>query len=66
MVNLPDYKLMIPGPAGNDDDVFAVMGQPTRAHYGPEWAALFQETTELMKQVFITETADVVFLFMSF
>ena len=62
MVHLPEYILMIPGPAGMDDDIVSVMGRPIAAHYGPDWAALFQETTEMMKKVFVTESADLVFL----
>ena len=65
MVSLSDYRLMIPGPAGMDDEIVGVMGRPIAAHYGPDWAALFHETADLMKQTFVTKTADLVFLFCS-
>lgn len=64
MANLPDYRLMIPGPAEMDDEVVAVMGQQIHAHYGPDWVQLYRETIELMQQAFAT-TADVLFLLSS-
>jgi alanine-glyoxylate transaminase/serine-glyoxylate transaminase/serine-pyruvate transaminase len=64
MANLPDYKLMIPGPAELDDEVVAVMGQQIHAHYGPAWVQLYRETIAFMQQAFGT-TADVLFLLSS-
>ena len=64
MANLPDYKLMIPGPAEMDDEVIAVMGQQISAHYGPAWVELYRETIALMQQAFGT-TADVLLLLSS-
>lgn len=61
---LPEYKLMIPGPRGIDDDIIQVMGRPLAAHYGPEWAILYRETIQLMQRVFCTKN-DVLFLFNS-
>ena len=64
MANLPDYRLMIPGPAELDDEVIAVMGQQIHAHYGPDWVALYRETIALMQQALGT-TADVLLLLCS-
>jgi len=48
-------KLMIPGPVSVEDDVLFQMGQPVRPHYGAEWTADYNETRDLLKQVFKTE-----------
>ncbi len=48
-------KLMIPGPVSVDDDVLFEMGQQVRPHYGAEWTAVYNETRDLLKQVFKTE-----------
>ena len=48
-------KLMIPGPVSVADDVLFQMGQPVRPHYGAEWTADYNETRDLLKQVFKTE-----------
>ena len=48
-------KLMIPGPVSVEDDVLFQMGQPVRPHYGAEWTADYNETRELLKQVFKTD-----------
>ena len=48
-------KLMIPGPVSVEDDVLFQMGQPVRPHYGVEWTADYNETRDLLKQVFKTE-----------
>ena len=48
-------KLMIPGPVSVDDDVLFEMGQQVRPHYGAEWTADYNETRDLLKQVFKTE-----------
>ena len=48
-------KLMIPGPVTVDDDVLFEMGKQVRPHYGAEWTADYNETRELLKQVFKTE-----------
>lgn len=47
-------KLMIPGPVSVEEDVLFQMGQPVRPHYGAEWTADYNETRELLKQVFKT------------
>jgi alanine-glyoxylate transaminase/serine-glyoxylate transaminase/serine-pyruvate transaminase len=46
---------MIPGPVSVDDDVLFEMGQQVRPHYGAEWTADYNETRDLLKQVFKTE-----------
>lgn len=48
-------KLMIPGPVMLEDDVLFQMGQQAQPHYGPEWTAIFNETIDLLKQVFETK-----------
>ncbi|MFQ5923923.1 MAG: pyridoxal-phosphate-dependent aminotransferase family protein [Anaerolineales bacterium] len=48
-------KLMIPGPVRVDDDVLFEMGQQVRPHYGADWTTDYNETRELLKQVFKTE-----------
>ena len=47
-------KLMIPGPIQPDDEVLAAMSSPVMPHYGDEWAAFYQQTIDLLKQVFNT------------
>ncbi len=48
-------KLMIPGPVSVEDDVLFQMGQPVRPHYGADWTADYNETRDLLKQVFKTD-----------
>jgi hypothetical protein len=50
------YDLMIPGPVSVEDEVLAEMAQPIVAHYGREWSDLFNETVEMAKQVFQTQS----------
>lgn len=52
---MSDVRLMIPGPVEADDDVLAAIGQQTLPHYGPQWMALFNETTDLLKRLFVTD-----------
>jgi alanine-glyoxylate transaminase/serine-glyoxylate transaminase/serine-pyruvate transaminase len=47
--------LMIPGPCPVESDILLEMASPMVAHYGPEWAGIFHETRELMKQVVGTQ-----------
>jgi len=54
-VGLKHYDLMIPGPIAVDGEVLREMASPIVAHYGPEWAALFNDTVALAKQVFRTD-----------
>ncbi len=53
-VGLKHYDLMIPGPIAVDGEVLREMASPIVAHYGPEWATLFNDTVSLAKQVFRT------------
>ena len=48
-------RLMIPGPVTVEEEVLREMGAPVQAHYGPEWVAVYNETRELMKDVFRTQ-----------
>src|SRR5687767_14396615 len=50
-----DFRLMIPGPVDSEDDVLSALAEPTLPHYGPLWMPLFNETTELLKQLFHTQ-----------
>jgi alanine-glyoxylate transaminase/serine-glyoxylate transaminase/serine-pyruvate transaminase len=50
-----DLLLMIPGPIQPEPDVMLSMGGPVRAHYGPEWTELYNQTTGILKQVFNTD-----------
>ncbi len=50
-----ELLLMIPGPIQPEPDVMKAMGSPVRAHYGPEWTELYNQTTEIVKQLFNTE-----------
>jgi alanine-glyoxylate transaminase/serine-glyoxylate transaminase/serine-pyruvate transaminase len=52
---------MIPGPVGVEDDVLAAMAEPVRAHYGPDWIEIYEETLERLKRVFGTQN-DVILL----
>lgn len=54
-MELPKLKLMIPGPVEPEADVLAAMGGPVFPHYGPEWTALYRETTAMLQQIFQTE-----------
>ena len=48
-------KLMIPGPVPVSEDVLREMGAPVQAHYGAAWTAIYNETVELLKEVFKTQ-----------
>jgi len=49
---------MIPGPITVDDEVLHEIGKPVQAHYGAEFTAIYNETVQMLKQVFQTQ-ADV-------
>jgi alanine-glyoxylate transaminase/serine-glyoxylate transaminase/serine-pyruvate transaminase len=49
------YKLMIPGPVQPKDDVMKAMGGEVMPHYGSAWTRIYNETTELLKDVFNTK-----------
>jgi alanine-glyoxylate transaminase/serine-glyoxylate transaminase/serine-pyruvate transaminase len=46
---------MIPGPVPVEESVLEAMSSPVQAHYGPRWVRIYNETRELLKQVFRTE-----------
>jgi alanine-glyoxylate transaminase/serine-glyoxylate transaminase/serine-pyruvate transaminase len=48
-------RLMVPGPVTVEDDVLHEMGSPVQVHYGPQWTAIYKETTALLQQVFQTQ-----------
>ncbi len=48
-------RLMIPGPVTVEEEVLNQMGGPVQAHYGPQWAATYNETRDLLKRVFQTQ-----------
>jgi alanine-glyoxylate transaminase/serine-glyoxylate transaminase/serine-pyruvate transaminase len=48
-------RLMIPGPVTVEEEVLREMGTPVQAHYGHEWTAVYNETRELLKDVFRTQ-----------
>ena len=48
-------KLMIPGPVPVSEEVLREMGAPVQAHYGAAWTAIYNETVELLKEVFKTQ-----------
>jgi alanine-glyoxylate transaminase/serine-glyoxylate transaminase/serine-pyruvate transaminase len=45
-------RLMVPGPVTVEEEVLREMGAPVQIHYGPEWASVYAETRELLKDVF--------------
>jgi alanine-glyoxylate transaminase / serine-glyoxylate transaminase / serine-pyruvate transaminase len=53
-------KLMIPGPIQPDQAVLDAMGGPIIPHYGPYFTQVYNETLDLLRQVF--NTAGNVFL----
>lgn len=54
-MNQKPLKLMIPGPIQPDEAVLEAMGQPVRPHYGADFTNFYNETKDLMKQVFQTQ-----------
>ena len=46
--------LMIPGPIQPEEEVLLAMGQPVRAHYGPGFTRLYNETISALRVVFGT------------
>jgi len=45
--------LMIPGPINFDPGVLRALGAPTAGHTAPEFVALFSQTLEMMRKVFL-------------
>ena len=52
---VPNMRHLIPGPVTVEEEALREMGAPVQAHYGPEWAAAYNETRELLKDVFCTQ-----------
>jgi alanine-glyoxylate transaminase/serine-glyoxylate transaminase/serine-pyruvate transaminase len=49
-----DCKLFIPGPCDVDEDVLEAMRRPVQRSYGAKWIPIYNETRDLLKQVFQT------------
>ncbi len=49
-----ELLLMIPGPIQPEPEAMLAMGSPVRAHYGPEWTELYNQTTGILKRLFNT------------
>jgi len=47
-------RLMIPGPVEPDEDTLSEMSRPIVAHYGADWVCIYNETVDLLKEVFRT------------
>jgi alanine-glyoxylate transaminase/serine-glyoxylate transaminase/serine-pyruvate transaminase len=54
-VTTQHFKLMIPGPVDAEDDVLAAMAEPVLPHYGQEWMGIYDETLDLVGQIFGTQ-----------
>jgi alanine-glyoxylate transaminase/serine-glyoxylate transaminase/serine-pyruvate transaminase len=50
-----DLLLMIPGPIQPEEEVLNAMGLPVRAHYGPGFTKLYNETISALRKVFGTQ-----------
>ncbi len=50
-------RLLIPGPVDMDDDVLTALGSQAIPHYGPAWAAMYQEVVAGLKTIFGTDGA---------
>ena len=51
--------LLIPGPVEAEDSVLDAIGDQTIPHYGPQFMALFHDTTEKLQKLFET-SGDVI------
>ncbi len=49
------YKLLIPGPVDMEDEVLSALGSQAVPHYGLEWARMWHETIDGLKQIFGTQ-----------
>ncbi len=58
---LPQYRLMIPGPVEVDESILQEMAAQVPVHYGPEWVAFYNDTLSRLKGVFRTR-GDVILL----
>lgn len=52
-------KLMIPGPVDVFEETLATLGEQVPSPFTPEWATLYWETVDLLKQVFQTKANDI-------
>jgi len=51
---MDEYQLMIPGPIQIAPEVLSEMGRQIVPHYGREWTSFYNETLNLLKQIFQT------------
>jgi hypothetical protein len=58
---MKELRLMIPGPVEISTEVLEEMKRPLVAHYGGEWTAFYNETLDLLRQVFGTRGEIVLF-----
>jgi len=54
--------LMIPGPTQPDTEVLKALSEPVLPHYGPEWKAIYEDTTSKLKSVFGTSKSEVLLM----
>jgi alanine-glyoxylate transaminase / serine-glyoxylate transaminase / serine-pyruvate transaminase len=52
----PQNFLMIPGPSQPDPEVLASLSLPVMAHYGSQWAGIYNGTIAKLRKVFQTTT----------
>ncbi|MEM3658549.1 MAG: alanine--glyoxylate aminotransferase family protein [Candidatus Hadarchaeum sp.] len=51
---MQSVRLMIPGPVPISESTQAALGSPIIAHYGREWAVLYNETMQKLSRIFQT------------
>jgi alanine-glyoxylate transaminase/serine-glyoxylate transaminase/serine-pyruvate transaminase len=51
----PPMKLMIPGPIQPAPEVLLAMAEPVTPHYGPTFTRFYNETLELLREVYNTQ-----------
>ncbi len=57
-MTLDGYRLMIPGPVQLAPEVLAELSRPIVPHYGADWTRYYNETLDLLREVFQT-TGDI-------
>lgn len=55
-LHLKPLKMMIPGPVQPENNVLDAMGAPVQPHYGPVFRDLYNETVNLLKPIFNTQS----------
>ena len=54
-MHFPRQNLRTPGPTPVPDDIVQAMSEPMINHRGPEFLELINDSTEKLKQVFMTQ-----------